>query len=130
MGPDDEHLDILQNIEFAVVHECSALDDASDYDVMSALDALIAIYRNESRGHTVRPVVLSGNDAAIFDEVKAVCEWRLGREKLSELDAPAPGFEKSLDDVLTCLRKIRKSVEKWNKRGGRKGYLTFVSQYV
>ena len=33
-------------------------------------------------------------------------------------------------EILACLRKIRKSVERWNKRGGQQGYLHFVREFV
>ena len=29
-----------------------------------------------------------------------------------------------------CLKRIRKSVQRWNKEGGRQGYLTFVGRFV
>jgi hypothetical protein len=35
-----------------------------------------------------------------------------------------------VDVIIACLKRIRKSVEKWNKQGGRQGYLTFVEQFV
>lgn len=36
----------------------------------------------------------------------------------------------STDEVLACLQRIHKSVQRWTKRKGRQGYLTFVAQYV
>lgn len=36
----------------------------------------------------------------------------------------------SLDEIIQCLKRILKSVEKWNKHEGIQGYLRFVSQYV
>ncbi|MDR3700627.1 MAG: hypothetical protein P4L56_13370 [Candidatus Sulfopaludibacter sp.] len=35
-----------------------------------------------------------------------------------------------IDELVGCLRQIQKSVRRWPERGGRQGYLTFVSQYV
>jgi len=31
---------------------------------------------------------------------------------------------------LACLRKVEKSVGKWNKRGGEQGYLNFIQGYI
>jgi hypothetical protein len=31
---------------------------------------------------------------------------------------------------VACLRRLRKSVERWNRTGGQRGYLEFVSQFV
>ncbi len=127
---EDEHLDLLQNIEFAIVSVYRGQASLSDYDVMRALDALIGYYRDESRGHTQKSPALEDKELEVFDSVKGMCEFRMGREEQPDMERLTSGMEKSLDDVLSCLRKIRKSVDKWNKRGGPQGYLRFVSGYV
>jgi hypothetical protein len=38
--------------------------------------------------------------------------------------------EITVAEILACLRKVRRSVDKWNKRGGSQGYLQFVQQYI
>lgn len=50
-------------------------------------------------------------------------------EEPEGLDVP-PVQPTSLDQMLSCLRKVRKSVDRWNSRGGPQGYLRFVSEYV
>jgi hypothetical protein len=35
-----------------------------------------------------------------------------------------------VDEIIVCLKRIQKSVKTWSKRGGRRGYLSFVEQYV
>ncbi len=32
--------------------------------------------------------------------------------------------------MIACLKRIRSSIQLWNKEGGRRGYLNFVSQFV
>jgi hypothetical protein len=32
--------------------------------------------------------------------------------------------------MILCLKRLVKSVQKWNKQGGRQGYLDFMSPYV
>jgi len=62
-----------------------------------------------------------------------MCEWRLGREELvsqqdqSELINPDPI---SIDEIIACLQRIRKSIRLWTKQGGRQGYLEFVEPFV
>jgi hypothetical protein len=130
MGLENKHLDILQNIEFAIVSVYRERSSLSDYNVMRGLDALIGLYRAESRGHNQKLICLEGPDLEVFEKVQAMCEWRLGRAEQPDMIQLSPTNEKNLEDVLACLRKIRKSVDKWNKRGGPEGYLSFVSQYV
>lgn len=130
MGLENTHLDVLQNIEFAIVGVYGKRPSLVDYRVMSALDALIGAYRAESRGHTHKEVRLEDEELEIFNRVKTVCEWRMGRTADPEgLEVPLVE-PTSLDDILSCLRKIRKSVDRWNERGGPQGYLSFVSEYV
>ncbi|MEW6351220.1 MAG: hypothetical protein AB1646_19355 [Thermodesulfobacteriota bacterium] len=123
------NLDVMQNIESAIVSVFRERRNLSDYDVMRALDALIADYRAESRGHVKKNASLQEQEAEIFERVRAMCEWRLGRADAPDGGQPAP-VAKPLDDVLGCLRKIRKSVDRWHEEGGRQGYLNFVSDYV
>lgn len=62
-----------------------------------------------------------------------MCEWRLGRESLMpEEGAPLDGepASVSLEVILACLKRIRKSVQRWNKEGGRQGYLTFIGRFI
>lgn len=127
MSPDDNHLDVLQNIEFAIISVYRERSDLSDYAVMRALDALIGLYRAEFRGHVKKPVSVQDEDHEVFERVQAVCEWRLGR---GQNEIPVGEAGRSVEDILTCLMKVRKSAEKWNKRGGPTGYLTFVREYV
>ena len=45
MGFEDKDLDVLQNIEFAIVSVYRERSGLSDYNVMRALDALILTFR-------------------------------------------------------------------------------------
>ena len=130
MGYDETQLDVLQNMEYAIVSVYRDYPDALDYAVMGALDALIAIYRAEYRGHIPKQAALQGMELEVFERVKDVCEWRMGRVQESILSELEPESQKSVDVILGCLRKIRKSVGRWNGRLGQQGYLGFVSNYV
>ena len=37
---------------------------------------------------------------------------------------------KSLEEIVQCLKRIRHSVEFWNKKNGRQGYLNFIVEHV
>jgi hypothetical protein len=48
-----------------------------------------------------------------------------------ELALIPPNISKiTLEEVLACLKRIRKSVTRWNKANGRRGYLDFVQDYL
>jgi hypothetical protein len=130
MALEDVHLDVLQNIEFAIVSVYQKQRTLRDLDVMRALDALIEVYRAEVRGHTPKEISLPEPEGTVFQRAKEMCEFRLGRQAVTQrIQVPFEG-EKTASDILACLRKIRKSVDRWNKRGGAQGYLQFVSEFV
>ena len=126
---DEKYLDVLQNIEFGIVSVYQKQNDLNDYDVMNALEALIDAYRLEIRGHTPKEYSLTAKESLVFGEVREMCEFRLGRKNLDETSL-AILEQKTTEEILSCLRKIRKSVERWNSRGGKQGYLNFVKEYV
>src|SRR5215213_4334965 len=80
---EEQYQDVLQNIEFAISSTYREHpEEISDWSVEAALDALIRAYGAEHTGRTLRPARLSEAEQAIYDRVKAMCEWRLGREQV------------------------------------------------
>ena len=51
---------------------------------------------------------------------------------------PSPGGEEmevrpeplQVEEIGQCLKRIHKSVQRWNKLRGRRGYLDFVSPFI
>ena len=131
---EEQYEDVLQNIEFAIVSTYRERpEEISDWSVEATIDALIRAYGAEHTGRTLRPARLSDAEQAIYDRVKSMCEWRLGREQVQAEDVPAILQEiepKTLDEIVACLKRVRTSVKRWHKSGGRRGYLDFVGRYV
>ncbi len=130
MQVEDEYLDVLQNLEWAIVSEFRHDRSILDLDARAAAHALVRHYESESESRGAAGAPLSDRARRIYQAVLPICEWRLGR-------APAPDKSSSeLDPTLTavelvlCLKRIRKSIDFWTKEGGRQGYLNFVSEYV
>jgi hypothetical protein len=125
----DDKLDILQNLEFSVAEVWRANPTMSDYAALSAYETAFQTYRAEMRGHVPKPHTLSGLDAAAFEAVRSMCEFRLGRGPLPEIGPeridPIP-----LELLLDCLRELARSVERHTKSDGRQGYLTFIDQFL
>lgn len=124
-----DKLDILQNLEFAIVEIWRRHPEMSDHLANRVYEAAFELYRAEKRGHTLRPRTLTGLDLEAFEALKAMCEFRLGRRA-----APVPGVERipaiPTELLVECLRELRKSVERHTKMGGRHGYLTFIDQFL
>lgn len=128
---EDEYLDVLQNIEMAIVSVYREHHDLLDYDVDKALNLLWNEYRNEKQGKTTPVPKLGENAQLVYDRVKEMCEWRLGRrkEKIGGWFKAQPQ-PISIEEVVDCLKRIRKSVDLWSKQGGRQGYLYFIDNHI
>ena len=130
---EEEYQDVLQNIEFAIVSVYREDPGLLDYEVDSALNALIVAYQAEQKHRVSRPAALSPLAQEVFTRVHAMCEWRVGRE---EFISDEPGAETphpspvSLEEIVACLKRVRKSVRTWTQEGGRQGYLRFVSHFI
>jgi hypothetical protein len=100
---------------------------------MRMLEALIDKYAAEKIGRPPRHFSLSEVEQALLENVRRMCEWRLGRDTLT--DSPEKAREMTpepitIDEITLCLKRVLKSVKRWNKNGGRRGYLDFIIQYV
>jgi hypothetical protein len=131
MKVEDEFQDVLQNIEFAIVSEFRRDRSVLDMNVLDAVNALARWYEAEDLEREPQQAHLTDRSQKIFDAVRKTCEWRLGRDP----GPPYPPHEESDEfntpaEIVACLKRLRKSIERWNKQGGRQGYLSFVEQYV
>jgi hypothetical protein len=130
---EEEYEDVLQNIEFAIVSVFREHSELLDYEVEKALNALIATYQAEQHQRAPSPVAFSPLGQQIYSRVRSMCEWRLGREELFAVESGAEMPQPSLlssDEVIACLKRIRKSVQKWTQRAGRQGYVRFVNEFI
>jgi hypothetical protein len=130
---EEKYLDVLQNIEFGIVNVYRQQPELTDWDAMDAVEALLRHYTAEARNRTPPTARLSELSQPVFDSLKAMCEWRLGREHLLNQDDRPVGLDmepKTVDEIIACLKRIRRSIRFWEKKGGRQGYLNFVSEFV
>jgi len=130
---DDQHLAVLQNIESGIVAVYREQTEMSDYAVMRMLEALIDRYTAEKIGRPARDFGLSDLERVLLGTVRRICEWRLGRENSPGVWLSSAGMApepKTVDDIMFCLKRVLKSAKRWNKEGGRQGYLKFIAQFM
>jgi len=123
----EEFEDVLKEIERAVIEHWDKHDELTNYNVMRAYEAATAHYNAIVRGQAPKPENLKGLDATLYQEVRKACEARVNRP-IRDNDAQSPLL--SIEDLVACFRRLRKSVELWTKEGGRQGYLKFVAQVL
>src|SRR3989337_937766 len=78
---EDQYLDVLQNIEYAILSVYRENPNLLDYDVDKVLNLLWTEYRNEKQAKTAPAPQLGVNAQLVYARVKSMCEWRLGRQK-------------------------------------------------
>ncbi|MCX6029792.1 MAG: hypothetical protein NT169_10880 [Chloroflexi bacterium] len=131
MNVEEDYLDVLQNIEFAIISVYRQQPALVDFDVENAINALITHYRAENR--EARLPNLNERAKQVYELVETMCEWRMGNDELASADmrtrGPRPPVV-AVDVIVACLKRIRKSVQRWNKEGGRRGYLTFIQRFL
>jgi len=131
---EDQYLDVLQNIETGILTVYRKRPEMTDWDALSAIEALIRAYRSEAAGRQPAPPRLNPIAQEVYDFVRLLCEWRLGHTTFpAEIAFPdeMPEIEPlTLDEIVACLKRIRKSINRWTKEGGRRGYLTFINEFI
>lgn len=131
MRIEEEQQDVLQNIEFAVADLYRRNPDMTDYAVLRTYEALVQAYSAEATGRASKPIHPEGVEAELLRNVRFMCEWRLGRGEMpSTADDLPPPEPLEVHTLVLCLKRLVKSVQKWNKHGGRQGYLSFMTQFV
>ena len=130
---EEEYLDVLQNIEAAIVGVYREQPALLDYEVENALNALLREYQAEQQERRLGPIALKPLPQVIHARVRSMCEWRLGRQspfiQAAGEAGPLPD-PLSLAEIVACLKRIRKSVQTWSKHEGRQGYVRFISEFI
>jgi hypothetical protein len=134
MSVEEEHFDVLQNMEFEIVQIyrwrslrlAESTSDLIDAEVLNAIESLIHIYNLEVKGGFAASPKVKGISATVAAAVKDACEIRLGRgSNADELIEP-----KTVQNIVDCLKRIQSSIKFWTKKSGRKGYLDYINKFI
>lgn len=132
MAIEEEYEDVLQNIESGIIQIYKENPDLIDAEVATVLEALVRIYGAEAQGKSISSRPIRGVSKKVMESVQQMCEWRLGRATIgdpkSNLAKAPPTVE--VDTIVACLKRIQSSIKLWTQKGGRQGYLNFVSQFI
>ncbi|HEY0946910.1 MAG TPA: hypothetical protein VGD81_16640 [Opitutaceae bacterium] len=125
----EDYEDVLQNLEISVISLYHRNPEMTDYTAERAYTAAYERYRAEQRGNPPKPHTLTGLDAEAYEAVCAMCEFRLGRNPGPEPKG-TPIEPITTEEIVTCLRRLMRSVRLHTNRAGRQGYLNFVAHFV
>ncbi|MGH9752190.1 MAG: hypothetical protein ACREA2_05345 [Blastocatellia bacterium] len=129
----EDYMDVLQNIEFALVQAYDSNPNLTDTGTMYAVETLIKVYTGELRGREIALPEFKPEEREAYDAAKSICDFRLGRSSMEgkkgeKVDVGEDPL--TLEEIIPCLKRILKSINTWYKRGGRRGYYSFVRQFV
>jgi hypothetical protein len=129
---EDQYPGVLRNIELAIIGVYRADRALLDAHVADALDGLMRVYQAEARGRGGPNLRLSPPAQAVFAAAKSMCDWHLGRETVVNAEGVAqdPGPALSVEEIMPCLKRLRRSVEHWTRQNGRQGYLSYVDGFL
>ena len=136
MKVEEEYQDVLMNIELTIVGEYREHPELKNYDVEVAVNNAIRAFTAKKRGKPFSTPKMTERRTEIYDRVCTMCEMLLSMsegEPLSREDGTEvrlPMIDVSLDAMILCLKRIRKSIQHWTKREGPKGYLTFIDDML
>jgi hypothetical protein len=130
---EEEFEGVLQNLEFGLVQAYQMNDEMTDWEAETAVSSLIRTYTAESRKRKPPNLNLKPLEQDVYDLVEAMSEFHLGRSDMVDdsgnaIDIPVSPI--TIRDLILCLKRIRKSIQLWHKRGGRRGYFEFVGQFL
>ena len=131
---EEQYLDVLQNLESAIVQVAREQPKLTDWHAESAVEALMRLYKAEAAGDEVQdpPTRLDPLAEEVYDMVHAMADMRLGRGELTNKDGEPveiPFKDITVQEMYNCLKRIRKSIRRWTKVGGRKGYLRYIDEF-
>lgn len=128
-----QYEDVLQNLEFGLVATYDNDPKMNDHAALFVVEQLIKQYHAEVQGRTLSAPQLQPHEQMAYESVKAMCEFRLGRQGLVGDDDESMDIGEqaiTVEELVACLKRIKKSIEFWQKRGGRKQYYEFVRGFL
>ena len=131
---EDQYIDVLQNIEFALVETYKKYEAMTDYDAEKAITTLIKTYQTGNHEHEDLPPILRTEEQKhAYTFAKSMCDMRLSGDFSFEKNNKPVSLEMEpleIDEIIACLKRVRKSIKMWNKKLGQRGYFHFVREFV
>ena len=125
----DQYTEVLYSMEGQIAGEYRERPELTDYEVGVALDALIKDYHGEAVGHAHK-APQNPSAKPVYDRVGVICEVFLGRAQSDKGKILPDEATLDAEEIVACLKRIRKSVDYWTRESGRQGYLIYIKNFV
>ncbi len=132
MAFEDQHEPYLEALEATITTVARNHHELFDHHVDVVVDALIDQYVGEQLNRPPRNRTFKDPTQSLYAALWMTCEWCVGRGELplgmDELNYASMPVETRI--LVGCLKRIKKSIKFWTKKGGRQGYLRYVEQFI
>src|SRR5579859_1967762 len=117
---EERFLDVLYDLEFAIVSVFLENPDLADSNVDRVLEGLIRVYSAEINRRAQSILKLNSVDELLFERVRVVCEKHVRQEQETpSAKVDVNQISGKAAEIVDCLKRIRLSVRRWTTRGGR-----------
>ncbi len=130
---EEQYNDTLMSIEMTLVRPYRQREDVIDWDTLTAVKAAIRTYTAEQRRRAAPNLKLKPIPQTIYNELIETCERWLGRKPFvgpSGETTTLTDNALTVSEIIACLKRIQRSIELWQKEGGRRGYFEFIDQFL
>lgn len=134
MGQFEEtYNDTLRSMELTLVRQYRQFDNLTDWETVTAVNGLIRSYTAESRRRAAPQLKQDALTQHVYDRLHTTCAGWLGRAPLIDESGQVIQLEANtltVNEVIACLKRIRRSIEMWKKEGGNRGYFEFIDGFL
>ncbi len=130
---EEKYNDTLRSMELTLVRQYRQMENLVDWEVKTAVNNLIRHYTAEARRRQPPNLTQDALTQLVFDRLRTTCEGWLGREAIVDESGGVVTLSEhalKVDEVIACLKRIRRSIDMWQKEGGRRGYFEFIDQFL
>jgi hypothetical protein len=123
--------EVVYPIELAVLDVWEREPSLLDLEVADVFDVLARRYTLEDRGQASSAPRLSPQAALLYETVWSVSEAQTGRQPVPQRELRiAFRTDVTAAELAMCFKRLSRSVATWSERGGRQGYLEYISQLL
>lgn len=123
--------DVLYHIEVMVLQSWTRDPSLIDLEVADVFDALARRYVLEERGQSTKPLRLSAKAERLYEALLEISEALAGRRSPpKETTHLLFRTDVQPSELATAFKRLSRSVATWSERGGRQGYLEYISEFL
>lgn len=112
----EKYIEILQPLEAYVATFYRQNPSMHDHDILRVYEALLKRIKARLTNFPLPPPKLAGISLDIYT---------LHLNFLEKMESSY-----SLQEIQECLKTLEKSLKRWNREQGSRGYLNFITQFV